>query len=431
MADQDKQEGKLKVKRSMIYIIMPILLIATIAMLFITKGRDLGAEKSQKAKDDAALQEREKQFSAREEDPQKSSENAMNRAVQSAKSEEDLQNSIKRMNDLKNAKPFKEGAVEVPPPSSGLPPAVGEVDPLRESQLERARVVLGHGLDDKQKQDTGLGSTKPTEESKSSFVIYTAEAKPGSNLGTAAVNQLKYEGSNTTTTEQTTTATPTVPRDNLNLTSGDDTVKKQEIATAAKITGTHWLSGGTIIPAVIIGAVDTANSGQITAKVTSPVFDSRYGKYVVIPSGSILRGEVASDVANGQSRIVMSFNTLTTPSGGTINLPKAQGADQLAVNGVPGELHTHFWSRMGYATLMAFEAVGMERLSNRQTSVNSGTGTTMTTNNTSAGAQIIANAANKEYSMRMQGPNITIDAGAQVSVVTTADMELPPIVNER
>jgi type IV secretion system protein VirB10 len=191
----------------------------------------------------------------------------------------------------------------------------------------------------------------------------------------------------------------------------------------------YWIAPGTTIPAVLLNAVDTQLPGTLTARVTQDIYDSRYGKYLVVPRGSILRGKYNSSIQDGQNRVLMVFDTLITPAGGEIPLGNMSASDALGRSGIQGTLHTHFWERMGISTLLALEAVGMDKLSPNSTTVGVGGSSTSPAAN---GAQIIVNTANQEIQRRYSvSPNITIPAGALLNIVTTGGIEVPPIANAR
>ena len=56
-------------------------------------------------------------------------------------------------------------------------------------------------------------------------------------------------------------------------------------------------------------------AGQIVAQVTSPVYDSPTGRYLLIPQDSRLLGEYDSRVAFGQSRVLLAWTRLILPDG--------------------------------------------------------------------------------------------------------------------
>lgn len=209
----------------------------------------------------------------------------------------------------------------------------------------------------------------------------------------------------------------------------NEKVKADKPIMAEHGTGRYWIAPGTVINAVMVTAIDTRLPGQMVARVTGNVYDSRYGQFLVIPAGSVLQGTYNSSVKDGQHRVMATFTNLVTPSGGVVPLHNMTASDPIGNSGIPGELHTHFWTRMGVAVLYGAEASELDRLS--QSTVISPNGTT-TQNSMSAGAQIVSDAANQQLKeMFALGPNITVKPGVPVALVTEQGIEIPPIANTR
>jgi type IV secretion system protein VirB10 len=193
----------------------------------------------------------------------------------------------------------------------------------------------------------------------------------------------------------------------------------------------YWLSSGTVIQAVLQTAVDTSLPGTIVARTTQPIYDSRYGQYLVIPSGSRLIGKYSSSIQDGQSRVMMVFDRLVTPAGGEVALGNMSASDALGRAGVEGTLETNFWTRMGISLLLAVESIAVDRLSPPQTTTNP-FGQTTTGRANSTASQIILNTANQELQRRYAvPPKLTMEPGRLVSIITTGSIEIPPVANTR
>lgn len=385
---------KFKLNRRLLILALPAVLIPTILALLIMKGPDLG-QSEEDAKAAAKTQvERENLMNARVIDPQEAAKEEARRAAISA--QEAARNSL-----------------PPPPDDTEL-----KSDQTRKRELLDSRDVVSRTLNDPERQSV-LGAGASGEERKS-FVVYVAPTKEG--LGSEASAALDEA----TTIKPVEAERPAKPF----LSSNDEKVAAESTTVAKRIEGLHWIAPGTIIRAVLLNAVDTSIPGQITARVTEPVYDSRYGRYLVVPAGTTLIGQYDSAIANGQKRVMMSFNSMITPAGGVVNLSGVRSSDALGRVGIPGELHTFFWKRMGVAALLALETVALDRLANSRTTV-SAPGTATTTNNTSEAAKIISEAAKQEPWMKPVAPKITIEEGQKISVVTVAHIEVPPAANKR
>jgi type IV secretion system protein VirB10 len=199
--------------------------------------------------------------------------------------------------------------------------------------------------------------------------------------------------------------------------------KLAKVDQAQRIQGRNSLFAGTIIHAVIEQGIDTALPGPIRARVTHDIYDSRTGQSIVVGRGSMLVGQYRSQVNDGQERVFAVFDRLITPAGAVVSLQQAQAADQMGVTGVPGELHTRFWQRMGIAALLAIEAAFLEKQTG---SLNSGIATNGGESKISGSSQILVTTANQELNRRYAiPPNITVPHGAPMNLVLQDNIEIP------
>ena len=63
---------------------------------------------------------------------------------------------------------------------------------------------------------------------------------------------------------------------------------------------------GSIIPAALITGVRSGLPGQITAQVTVNHYDSPTGRILLIPQRARLIGEYDSEIATGQTRVLLA-----------------------------------------------------------------------------------------------------------------------------
>lgn len=202
----------------------------------------------------------------------------------------------------------------------------------------------------------------------------------------------------------------------------------EKVKVATQIQGRHVLFAGTVINAVIEQAIDTALPGRLRARVTTDIYDSKTGQTLVVGRGSTLTGQYRSEITEGQERVFAVFDRLITPQGAVVSLGQIEASDQMATTGVPGELHTHFWHRMGIATLMAIQSAFVEKKvgSVGQVAGSSGQATS------SAAGQILLKTTEKELERRYDVPsNITVPAGALLTLVIQDNVEIPPTSGKR
>ena len=68
----------------------------------------------------------------------------------------------------------------------------------------------------------------------------------------------------------------------------------------------YVVQAGSVIPASLITGIRSDLPGQITAQVTENVYDSPTGRFRLIPQGARLIGVYDSQVAFGQSRVLLA-----------------------------------------------------------------------------------------------------------------------------
>ena len=89
----------------------------------------------------------------------------------------------------------------------------------------------------------------------------------------------------------------------------------------------YIVQAGTVIPGALITGIRSDLPGQITAQVTESIFDSPTGRLLLIPQGARLIGLYDSQVAFGQSRVLLVWTRLIMPNGRSIVLERQPGAD--------------------------------------------------------------------------------------------------------
>lgn len=184
------------------------------------------------------------------------------------------------------------------------------------------------------------------------------------------------------------------------------------------------VQAGTIIPAALITGIRSDLPGQITAQVTEAVFDSPTGRAKLIPQGARLIGIYDSQVAFGQSRVLMVWTRLIMPNGRSIVLERQVGADAAGYSGLEDEVDNHWKELLGAAALSTLLAVGTE--------VNSGTDVN---NTNSAIIQALRRGAGDSLNQTGQQvvrrnlniqPTLTIRPGFPVRVIVNRDLVLEP-----
>jgi type IV secretory pathway VirB10-like protein len=114
----------------------------------------------------------------------------------------------------------------------------------------------------------------------------------------------------------------------------------------------YVLQAGAVIPAALITGIRSDLPGQITAQVTQNVYDSPTGRYLLIPQGARLIGEYDSEIAAGQTRVLLAWDRLILPGGSSIRLERQPGGDSGGHAGLEDRIDNH-WGRMFRAAMLS------------------------------------------------------------------------------
>ena len=184
----------------------------------------------------------------------------------------------------------------------------------------------------------------------------------------------------------------------------------------------YVVQAGAVIPAALVTGLRSDLPGQITAQVTSNVYDSPTGRFLLIPQGARRIGEYDSRVAFGQSRVLLVWTRLILPNGRSIVLERQPGADEAGYAGLEDGVNNH-WGRLfmaaGLATVLNIGVeLGADDDDDIARAIREGTQDTIGR----AGDEIVR----RQISIP---PTLTIRPGFPVRVMVTRDLILEPYRN--
>lgn len=121
----------------------------------------------------------------------------------------------------------------------------------------------------------------------------------------------------------------------------------------------YVLRAGFVIPASMISGINSDLPGQIIGQVSQNVYDTATGKYLIIPQGTRLVGSYSSEVAYGQSRILIAWQRLVFPDGKAMDIGAMPGADGVGYSGLTDQVDSHYLRIFGSAFLMSGITAGV------------------------------------------------------------------------
>lgn len=113
------------------------------------------------------------------------------------------------------------------------------------------------------------------------------------------------------------------------------------------------IRAGGVIPGVMISGINSDLPGQIMGQVSQDVYDTATGKYLLIPQGTRLVGTYSSNVAYGQSAVLIAWQRLVFPDGKALDIGAMPGADSAGYSGFRDQVNNHYVRIFASAFLMS------------------------------------------------------------------------------
>nr|WP_197521150.1 TrbI/VirB10 family protein [Bradyrhizobium icense] len=186
----------------------------------------------------------------------------------------------------------------------------------------------------------------------------------------------------------------------------------------------YLIQAGSAIPAALITGVRSDLPGQITAQVTENVYDTPTGRLLLVPQGARLIGIYDSQVAFGQSRVLLVWTRLIMPNGRSIVLERQPGADTAGYAGLQDEIDHHWGELFKAALLSTLLGVGAEL----GTGADAGNANNTILQALRRGAGDSLNQTGQQIVRRNLNiqPTLTIRPGSPVRVIVNRDLVLEP-----
>jgi type IV secretory pathway VirB10-like protein len=183
----------------------------------------------------------------------------------------------------------------------------------------------------------------------------------------------------------------------------------------------YELRAGFVIPATLISGINSELPGQIMAQVSQDVYDTPRGQHKLIPQGSRLVGSYTSDIAYGQSRILIGWQRIIFPDGKAMDIGSMPGADSAGYAGFKDQVNNHYFRLFGSAFLMSAVTAGVA-LSQPDQGPNNSRPTASSAMSEALGqqlGQVTAQIISKNLNI---SPTLEIRPGYRFNVMVTKDM---------
>jgi type IV secretion system protein VirB10 len=131
----------------------------------------------------------------------------------------------------------------------------------------------------------------------------------------------------------------------------------------------YEIKAGWEIPAVLEQALNSDLPGELKALVSSNVYDTATGRYLLIPQGSRLVGIYDSQVGYGQDGAQVVWSRIIYPDSSSIDLGGMVGQDAHGAAGFRGKVDRHYRRLIGFAVLTSLFAASTDLAQSRNRSL--------------------------------------------------------------
>jgi type IV secretion system protein VirB10 len=122
----------------------------------------------------------------------------------------------------------------------------------------------------------------------------------------------------------------------------------------------YEIKTGWEIPAVLEQSLNSDLPGDLKALVTSNVYDTATGLYLLIPQGSRLIGRYDSHVSYGQDGVQVAWSRIIYPDASSVDLDGMMGLDSHGNAGLRDKVDRHYLRIVGFSVLTSMFTAAFE-----------------------------------------------------------------------
>ena len=190
---------------------------------------------------------------------------------------------------------------------------------------------------------------------------------------------------------------------------------------------------GTIIPGVLETAINTDLPGNVRARVTQNIYDSKTGRKLLIPQGTLLIARYNSSISYAQHRVQIVWDTLIRPDGFQLNLQGAPGVDQTGMSGQDAKYRENWFEYLKAAGIIALFTIANAKIAETAAQNTSDNSVNNSTNNpaaniAAANAQVVNQLGENIISRALNvQPTLTVNNGTLINIMLNSTLYLPPV----
>jgi type IV secretion system protein VirB10 len=172
-------------------------------------------------------------------------------------------------------------------------------------------------------------------------------------------------------------------------------------------------------------AVNTDLPGNVLARVTQNIYDSRTGRALLIPQGTILVAKYNSSVSYAQHRVQIVWDTLIRPDGFYLELEGMNNVDKAGMSGQTAEYHENWFEYLKAAGIVTLFSVANSAMAETAAKYSSNTAAAgITQANSDIVNQLGGNIVNRAMNIQ---PTLTVENGTVINIMLNKNLYLPPV----
>jgi len=187
--------------------------------------------------------------------------------------------------------------------------------------------------------------------------------------------------------------------------------------------GDNALWTGTIIPGILLTAVNTDLPGNVLARVTQNIYDSQTGRKLLIPQGTILIARYNSSVSYAQNRVQIVWDTIIRPDGFQLDLEGANGVDRAGMSGIGAAYDENWFEYLKAAGIITLFSIANSKMTETAAEyATEETASNIAASNAEVVNQLGGNIISRALNIQ---PTLTVDNGTLINIMLNKTLYLP------
>jgi len=209
-------------------------------------------------------------------------------------------------------------------------------------------------------------------------------------------------------------------------------------SSSAAAAGGYYLGDnavwtGTVIPGILLTAVNTDLPGNVIARVTQNIYDSKTGRKLLVPQGTILIARYNSSVSYAQNRVQIVWDTIIRPDGFQLDLEGANGVDRAGMSGIGAAYDENWFEYLKAAGIITLFSIANSKMTETAAQYAAEeTASNVAASNSEVVSQLGGNIISRALNIQ---PTLTVDNGTLINIMLNKTLYLPSVggnpVNQR